>query len=146
MLPGPRNLHTLPATRPCLVSGGPQKINIKHRRAFVYTDDGMRGWAMKRARGAELAAVLYRCESVIHWVTYYTAQEEGRRAAAAQHVRVIPARLLNFGSLKGNSLWLPLWCCCWHFYAFCIKWRDICADQTFMQTPPRQVKLRQSVN
>lgn len=146
MLPGPRNLHTLPATRPCLVSGGPQKINIKHRRAFVYTDDGMRGWAMKRARGAELAAVLYRCESVIHWVTYYTAQEEGRRAAAAQHVRVIPARLLNFGSLE---VIVYGYLCGAVAGIFMLS---ASSEGTFVQTrlsckpPPRQVKLSQSVN
>lgn len=84
---------------------------------------------MKRAWGAELAAVLYRCESVIHWVTYYTAQEEGRKAAA-QHVRVIPARLLNFGSFE---VIVYGYLCGAVAGIFMLSASG--EDQTFMQTP-----------
>lgn len=69
------NLHTSSATRPCLVSTGPQKINIKHRQALVYSDDGVWGWAMKQAWEAKLATALYWCESVIHWVAHYTVRQ-----------------------------------------------------------------------
>lgn len=61
----------------------------------MYSDDGVWGWAMKRAREAELAMALYWCESVIHWMC-----ESRGNAAVVQHVRVIPARLLNLDSHK----------------------------------------------
>jgi len=39
--------RTSSATRPCLVSTGPQKINMKHRGASAYADDGAWAWAVK---------------------------------------------------------------------------------------------------
>lgn len=50
---------------------------------------------MKQAQEAELATALYWCESVIHWMC-----ESRWNAAVVQHVRVIPARLLNLDSHK----------------------------------------------
>lgn len=63
-------------------------------------DDGMWGWAMKWGErvvvvveGGGLTTGLYWCESVIHWV----CKSRGN-ATLVQHVRVIPARLLNLDS------------------------------------------------
>lgn len=99
MLPWGWNLHTSSAAAPCLVSAGPAQINIsivKIWRAAMKAR-GVEQWSRR-----EKPSSLRRITGVNQWSieSHITVCEEKGNAAVVQHVRVIPARLLNFGSHK----------------------------------------------